>query len=481
MSAQTPIHTGHFVKPRNALIVGAIALVTLGVAILIPSQLLSADSLVFFVVAACFSGAIGSALAISRARPLFPDRTFLLPALIIWVFVMISEGIFVHLGTTSAAVAGDFGAGAYQQAASWILAMLALLFITSRNPHYLLELFSGQFKWISFYALIALGSVAISVSPLYSLAWAFKLVLIVLLSRAIASSLKRIEDVILLLQVLLAGTLGVTAMRFLTPFMEPGPAFKGGRLELVAGLSGTAGLLVILAMINLKFKKNPWLVLIAVFGVVAMILAGGKAGIAASVLAVVAFFLLTQRLRYAVIALIVLAFILAVFVAVTPIGQYLKHYSQSGEATTLTGRTDLWAVVLPQIAAHPVIGHGYLASRFLSVEVEGVFPEAGQTHNSLLESLYNLGIPGALMIVIILCVIVRNLVFVLRHNSDSIARYIAAGALAMEVSMLVWGMFTATPFGGLPNAVFMIFLTIFVVSSFLRRMEPPDSVANART
>ena len=473
--------TNYFVNSRYAIVVGAIALGTSFVFLLLPDRLFSEDSLVFLVVAASFLVAICGALAISQTASGNANGLFFLPALVIWVFVMISDVIFHHQGTTAGAITGAFGAGVYQQVGSWILAMLVLLFITSRNPKYLFKMFSGQFKWVTLFALLVLASTPISVSPLHSLAWTFKLVLIVLLAGAVASCLQRREDIITLFQALLVGTLAVTFIRFVTPFMEAGPAFKSGRLEEVANLSGTAGLLVMLVLINLKFNKSPWLLLVGAFGLVAMILSGGKGGILGSVISVVAFFVLIRGIRYAVGAILALSFVFALLVSVTPYGEYLDRYGKSGGASTLTGRTELWGVVWPQILSHPILGHGYMASRFLSVEVKGVFTDASQTHNSLLEVLYNNGILGLLLVLAICIIVVRNFILARKHNPDPTVQYIAAAGLATCLNLFVWGMFSAAAYGGSPTSPFMILLALFIVSSFLRKTATVTGAATECT
>jgi O-Antigen ligase len=483
MNAQSSVQTNRFVVSRNAIVIAIIALLTFLFALFIPAGLISTDTLTFVVVAACFSLAVCGALGGSQARWADPKRAFFSVTLLIWVFLMISEDIFVHLGTASSAAAGAFGAGAYQQVAAWVLSFLVLIFMTIRHPGYVKGLLSGQFKWISLFALVALISVPISVSPSYSLAWVFKMVLVIFLLRALESCLERREDAIRTFQFLLAGILAVAVGRFVAPFLAPGEAFRQGRLELIAGASGYGGLLLVLVLINWKFKKSPWLIAAAIFGVVMMLLAGGKAGILASVLAVIVFFLTIKGARQALAALLVLCFTLAIFIAFTPLGSYLQRYSQSGQASTLSGRLDLWRVIWPEILARPIFGHGYLTSRFLSVEVVGVFPEAGQTHNSFLEPLYNNGILGLVIIVILNVLIVRNLFVAMKNRSDSTIHYLAAGAFAIYVNLFVWGMFTATPFGGQPNSAFMTFLAVFVVSGFLRRWQlslQPEQITSAQ-
>jgi O-antigen ligase len=389
---------------------------------------------------------------------------------------MLSEGIFVHYGTTAGAASGQFGAGVYQQVAAWALSLVALLLITPRYPRFVSGFFSGQFKWISFFALLALLSVPISVSPKYSFAWSLKLILVVLLLRAVESCLDDHNDVIKVFQILLLGILGLAISRFAALFLESGPAFRGGRLEMIAGSSGYGGLLLALVLINWRFRKNPWLLIIATFGLLMMLLAGGKAAILATVVAVVVFFLSINRARYALAAVLFLSVVFSFFVAFTPLGHYLEAYNQSGQASNLTGRVDLWKTIWPEILAHPIMGHGYLASRFLSVDVAGVFPEAGQTHNSLLEPLYNNGVLGLSLILIINFLIVRNLIIAMKDHADPARHYMAAGIVAIYADLFIWGMFTATPFGGQPNGAFMTFLEIFIISTFLARRIAPRSL-----
>lgn len=461
--------SGDLRRIGNLVAIGTATLAAFVMLRFVPDGFLTADTLVFLAVAAGFALTVCGTLAISRVEWTDSRRTFFSLSLVIWMFVMISEAIFVHLGNTESAAAGDFAAGVYQQVAAWGLAFMALLFITIKHPSYLTTAFSGQFKWISLFALVALLSVAVSASPMYSLAWGVKLVLIVMLLAGLASCLKDQDDLARFFQALLLGTLGVAVARFLTPFILPGPAFRGGRMEMIAGSSGTAGLLLMLAIVNLKFKKSPWYLLIAGFSVVMMMLAGGKAGMLGSFLSVIVFFVALRKVGKGLVTVLVLGLVFLIFVSVTPLGQYVGNYIQSGESSTLTGRTNLWAVVWPEILERPFLGHGYMTSRFLSVDVEGAFPEAGQTHNSFLEPMYNIGFVGFLLILIMNIVIVRNLMGVMKSRPGPAYQYMAAGALAMYVNSFAWGIFTATPFGGSPNSAFMTFLAILIISVALKR------------
>src|SRR5215469_10823213 len=50
--------------------------------------------------------------------------------LVIWVFLMVSEAVFVHNQSTDSAASGNVGAGALYQALSWILSLIVLGLIT---------------------------------------------------------------------------------------------------------------------------------------------------------------------------------------------------------------------------------------------------------------------------------------------------------------------------------------------------------------
>jgi O-antigen ligase len=201
---------------------------------------------------------------------------------------------------------------------------------------------------------------------------------------------------------------------------------------------------------------------------VAMALAGGKGGIAASIISITFFFALLKKARHAVVVLSVFVIFFAIAITATPLGQYMQNYNRSGEASSLTGRTRLWDVVWPAIVEHPVVGHGYRASRFLSAEVEGAFTEAGHTHNSFLEVLYNNGLVGLLPVLMMNWIIITNLLFALKRPTG-LSVYFVAAAGAIYVQLLIWGLSTVT-FAGMPDSRFMTFLFVLAISIVLRKV-----------
>ena len=152
----------------------------------------------------------------------------------------------------------------------------------------------------------------------------------------------------------------------------------------------------------------------------------------------------------------------------TPLATHFITYQEQGQLSTITGRTDLWKAVWPEIMQHPIVGHGYLGSRFLSEEVAGTFGGAGHTHNGFIEALYNNGLVGLCILVGIHFVIVKNLWRAIKDPPNRNAHFLAVGSSAIYVNLLVNGLFNAT-FGGRASTPFMLLLGLLVVSEVLRR------------
>src|SRR5215467_816761 len=84
----------------------------------------------------------------SSGKTLLRERESVLSStLVIWVFLMVSEAVFVHNQSTDSAASGNVGASALYQTLSWILSLVVLGLITCFRPAYLRRLFAGQLKW----------------------------------------------------------------------------------------------------------------------------------------------------------------------------------------------------------------------------------------------------------------------------------------------------------------------------------------------
>ncbi len=449
---------------RGSFIVCSIAILT---TVVLVGAGASWELFTFLLACATFFTALCLARPLSGRAIVGEREAFLLSSLVIWVFLMVSEAIFSHFQTTQSAAKGHVDPSAFFQATSWILCLFALVFISCFRPNYLRRLFVGPLKWPRIFAIVAVISCPISPKPMYSAALSFKLCVIVLTLAAIGEAIEDATGILRLFVALFLGTLIIVSAEFMAPFVGPGPAFRGDRLGAMIGLSGTCGLLLLFCILFLWLTKNPWFLLCGVYSVVVMMLAATKGGIVASFVSLMMFFLLLKRPAQAVAVSLVFGIIFTLCLVFTPLGASLEKYSESGNATTLTGRTNLWAAAWPQIKSHPIFGNGYRASRFLSDEVQGAFAEAGNMHNSFLEVLYNNGLVGLIPILIINVLIVVNLRKAIIRPPTLQLRYFAAGAFALYIHLFVWGLISVT-FGGAPDNRFMTFFALLLISVFLR-------------
>ena len=443
-------------------ILGVVALAMLTIVVL---SLASWDLFSFFVGCGLFFAALCLARPLSGRALVGQREAFLASALVIWVFLMISETIFSRFQTTASVAKGHVDSSQFYQALFWVLSFFTLVFISSFRPVYLRRLFAGPSKWVSIFAVVAVLSCPLSPKPIYSAALAFKLWLIVLTLCAIGEAIDDQRGISRLFAVLFVGELILVTKSFIAPLLEPDP-FRGGRLIMV-GLSGSSGVLLLLCLLFFSLRKNLVFLMCGMYAVVVMMLAGNKGGMVASFVSVTMFFVLLKRPAQALAVSFGLALVLALCVAFTPLGKSLEKYSEQGQAGTLTGRTNLWADAWPNIKSHLILGNGYRASRFLSEDVPGAFEEAGNMHNSFLEVLYNNGLAGLIPIVVIVVLTVINLKSVILRPPTLQLRYYAAAALALETHLFVWGLVAVT-FGGAPDARFMTFFALLLISMYLR-------------
>ncbi len=458
----------------SVLRIGASALITAFAFGMVFGGLVSWDFLSFLVACTMFVSALVMARPFFGAAAIADKKAFLSSTLMIWIFLMASEGIFVHAGSTSSAASGNFAAGAYFEAGSWILCFAALAIISCSRPGYLKGLFAGPLKWTSIFAVIAVLSCPLSPGPAYSLAQAFKLCVVVLTLFAVNGVADGMKSIAAVFGALFTGTLLLSIAGFLAPFLGPGQIFNGTRFGAVIGLSGTAGILLILSLLFWLLKKSLWFLVAAVFSLVLMIMVGGKGGIVASVFSLLMFLILLKKAGQALVACAAFVVTFLLLVAFTPVGNTLQTYGASSNTSTLSGRTDLWNAVWPEIRQRPIFGHGYRASRFVSSEVEGAFAEAGHIHNAFLEILYNNGVAGLLPILVLNFITVRNLWPVLKRPPTLQWRYYAATAFALWVHLLLWGV-TAPTFGSTADSRFMTFFSILLVSVYLRAQAVPKT------
>src|ERR1700688_801861 len=106
------------------------------------------------------------------------------PAFVIWFVLLISECIFFREGdllSNTNAYAGQFPTAAYGEAVGWFLCFIAALACSARVRGYLRQLFEGDYKWVTLFVVICVGSCAYTPRVSLGLVWSFKLLLVSLL------------------------------------------------------------------------------------------------------------------------------------------------------------------------------------------------------------------------------------------------------------------------------------------------------------
>ena len=166
--------------------------------------------------------------------------------------------------------------------------------------------------------------------------------------------------------------------------------------------------LLILAVLFARSAKllGPWsLAALFVIALGALIASGSRTTLGA---VVVAWAVVALRDRgWLGRACLIVAIVLAVGLgaagigALPDIGELLGSFSRTGtttEVTTLTGRTDLWAIAWEHFLQKPIFGWGFNGTELLMANSVGksFFGNAVNAHNMVLQGLMSLGLIGAL-------------------------------------------------------------------------------------
>lgn len=396
---------------------------------------------------------------------------------IAWWALLVSEEVFSYRSDIATVSGANFASQAYYQAILWVGVLLGLIVVLVMNPRALKGLFHGDYKWVSWTVVVSVLSCAYSPNPAFSLAWAFKLTLAALVVHICSQQISDVEDLRSFLQVTVWGFVFLTLLPTLRSIFIPDPSGEYGTgpleqrfREAPTEISGVAGLLAILCLMLCSRGRRKWPLWIAACSLVIMMIAGGKTGIGAGIISGILFFGLQKRFKAVLGFTAASAVLLALALKFTSLADYAKTYLQLEQASSFTGRTDLWAYVMPFIMQHPILGQGFIASRFVAVIHPDTPFGSSHMHNSFFEALYNNGIIGLGLILAINFVIVRNLWRTVRSSVSPEVRYLGAGTLAAYINLLINAMFNAT-FGGRPDASYLMLIALVLISSQLLRMS----------
>ncbi len=461
---------------RTWLLLALLSCASAGLLLALPAGLLSWQALVVVLGLTAVLISLWFVLSASREREMWPEKTLLL----IWWVLLVSEEVFdpfvlPKFGVEAAenAFAGRFSVAAYGQLALWILAGLISLICVWRRWDYLRGLWSKPYRWVALFGLLCLASTLYTPQPLFALGWALKLLIVIFVVKVSASTLQSSERIASFFRATLWGFLFLSVTPLVVALIQPTYS-EDGRLANIApdGLSATAGTLLLLSLMLYNISRKRWLLITAVVGLGVMIFAGGKTAIVAGILCGLLYFLLQGRVSSAVSLTAGVLAVGAFILAFTPLASHFAWYFSSGQLGTISGRADLWRTVAPAIWQRPIIGHGYLASRFVALQIENVPFGAPHMHNGFLEVMYNQGLIGLVLIVIIHLVVVINLLraFRLRRNTSSGMRLFTIGSIVLYLNLLINGLFNAS-FGGRAEAPFMLLLALVVISDSLVKLS----------
>lgn len=403
-------------------------------------------------------------------------------AFFIWGLVLVSECIFYRAGDETAnalAFEGRFPTAAYGEVLCSVLCLVAVMFLWAPVRQYLGRLFTGDYKWLTFFAIVCVASCVYAPRSAYGLAWSIKLCVVALLLVLCSTQVHDLRDTVSFLRFSFWGYALVVLVPVVLGLLSESPFDEDGRMSPIVSpdaLGPNAGAVFLLALTLYSRVKDEGLRKSAIFvgtgAFVVMILAGSKTGILAALFAGALFFVVRRRVGSAFGYVGIAVLLLIVLALSTPLGSYFTHYAESGDAGSFSGRTLLWNAVMPAIRQKPILGHGYLASTFVEFQVNAVRWAAPHLHNGFIEVLYNNGLIGLIPIVMINVVIVKNLFRILRRApSDGAIYRLAAGCLAVWAHLFINGLFNAS-FGGKARPPFMLLVGLVLVSQKLLEFVP---------
>jgi O-antigen ligase len=467
-------------KNGKLVALGALlAAIVAGCVSLMPSDVWSGDLARLLV--ACGSVLVALFLTYQRTYRTQLDRVGFRLSMVLWWFLLCSEAIFprANNGLDNAA-AGNFSLTAYSEAIFWGFLALCFVMVVSRNWRELPHAFGG--RRVLLLLLVALCGLSVAWAPekTYSLAWTFKLVLGVAVVGYCMGSLRTLRDVRTLLLVTFWAFSFMTVVPVIEGTLNPSAAFGGtslgresvieeGRFHSTAHpltLGGRAGIMALLALLFYSLERKRAMLAVALGCAVVIGLAGAKTAFLAAAISVGLFFALRKRVLTGFAFVAAIGVLAVVIVSFTAVGTYVRDYMQNGELMTLSGRTDLWSAAWPEITSHLALGHGYVASKLVSLEVNVPW-YAGHLHNAMLESLYNNGLPGLAILLAINFFVATDLFSLYRHAARPEIRLVAMSLLSLYAFLFLNGL-TESYFGGQASSFYLLFLGLFGLSEWLK-------------
>lgn len=393
-----------------------------------------------------------------RARPasspwVRDDRHSLLPAMLVWVLVVlmiVPEGFdYQQLADVGAPAAGSLGSrliwsGLLFAGGALVLqrARLAGVVLGQLNP------------WLSAFFVLALASVAWSIDPGLSARRLVRVVTILLVSLAFVLRgwhEQRLQNVLRpLLTCVMAGSLIFGLARpDLAIHQELSAELAGAWRGLTNHKNGLGALACISLLLwwHAGLTRQVHVMAALTGGLLAgacLVLSRSSTALATSLLMLLFVLvalkgpvLLRRYLPLLVVGLLLLIglYALAILDIVPGMATLIAPITAlSSKDATLSGRTEIWAVLIDHIAQHPWLGTGYGAywtagpvpgtdAYEMVKRMQGFFP--GSAHNGYLEVANDLGLVGLAMLLAYIAVLARQMLVLRRTESAQAALYLA--------------------------------------------------------
>jgi O-antigen ligase len=395
-----------------------------------------------------------------------------------WMWLVFSEAFLLRTRPADDALAGDFALSAQGEALSWAIAAVFVALLAVRWPTAFSGLFKPPLLWAASFAMLAAISTMWSYSPTYSAVWAGKLIVVVAVLGGLTTILTLAPENILGFMKLLWATFFIASlMPSVLVLVDPAAAAAAaeesyGRSQSLS-TSEPAAVAMLLALVLADVTRRRYFYAAMALSFVLMFSGLGKTAIIGGVFSVLLYTALTRGrsavpvwIGYAVVATTLTALAVG---AMPELGAYLFEYYDQGHATNISGRVPLWEASFGLIREQWVVGHGYLSSRFLFTRVTpwgAVMPTS--LHNVALEVLYNNGVVGLAVLVVLNASCVHCLWrgWRQRQTRDPLYGFWYAAGLTLYAGSLINGM-AGVYFGGPPHKGFVLFLTTIAVLQVL--------------
>jgi O-antigen ligase len=295
----------------------------------------------------------------------------------------------------------------------------------------------GGFELYALYFVWGLITVAWSLAPQYSLVRLADSVLIFCAISAIVFGLENPQDVTTIVERFLIGTgifviiMAIAAIALprsmtwdvpeLSTYNQEVQRFRG-----ILNNPNDVGVLMlitvgpVLAFWNrFEPRRKKWFALIALLAVGECAIADSRTPFVALGIGIVFYVVWRYRLR----GVLAMAALIGIGIAALPLfGHDLSEYTGRGDVTTLTGRTEMWAYVVHEIRARPLIGYGFsvsgaiFRSKYFPIWY-GPWDQGPQSslHNGYLDHAIGVGVPATLLW---LFIVLRPSWFAFRQKED---------------------------------------------------------------